>query len=241
MECVIQSTVHCIPRSWQCKIQACLVIGRKHSVKECTLCAHTLPLALGVEQRRNRSHVTHVMERMRAPARGNIKRGYTLQLHERHNIVQAQQLVSVAHGKVREIKTRADCAPNHGRSSGSSIARITTLHARAKPSARFDHMLQLVEVRRIKALAQHRRAHVTWCRGIELNYLKRRSGVVVPHFVAANAMKFADLGGQQRVNYGAAAGAGAAWRGNDVVAGVTEGAGEHEKSRVEWLAAHVRR
>jgi hypothetical protein len=25
------------------------------------------------------------------------------------------------------------------------------------------------------------------------------------------------------------------------VAGVTEGAGEHEKSRVEWLAAHVRR
>jgi len=59
-----------------------------------------------------------------------------------------------------------------------------------------EHTLQLVEERCIDALVQHRRAHVTGCRGIELNHLQQRSGVVVPHCVAGNALKIAALAGK---------------------------------------------
>lgn len=98
---------------------------------------------------------------------------------------QAKQLPSIAHGKVCEIEARADGAADNSR---GRIDRSTALHARAEPSSRLHHMLQLITMRCSNALAQHRSAHVTRRRRIELDHFKRRPAVVVPHLVAANAV-----------------------------------------------------
>ena len=101
---------------------------------------------------------------------------------------QAKQLPSIAHGEVCEIEARADCAADNSRRSRGRIDRSTALNARAEPSSRLHHMLQLIAMRCSNALAQHRSAHVTRRRRIELDHFKRRPAVVVPHLVAANAV-----------------------------------------------------
>ena len=53
----INSPVHCIPKPWQGKSQACLVIGRNHSVRKGTQCAHALPPGSGSDG----TEVSHVI------------------------------------------------------------------------------------------------------------------------------------------------------------------------------------
>jgi hypothetical protein len=100
----------------------------------------------------------HVMQRMAVPACGYLlKVLLSLNTKTIAEHAQAQQLLSIAHGEIRKIKTWSDRAPQNSRSTTSALGN--NQRARAKPSARFDYVLQLVEV--CEVLAQDGFPHVT--------------------------------------------------------------------------------
>jgi hypothetical protein len=72
---------------------------------------------------------------------------------------------------------------------------------------------------------------VTGYGGIKLYHLNRRSAVVVPHFIAANAVKFTDSSRKKCVNDGTARHPGTPRSGDDNIAAV---AAEREWIH-EWM------